>query len=201
MTTLEFSVTWDYRCPFARNFCEHVLTGLEAGAPWDVTFEPFSLDQVHVAEGEADVWERPDKAPGLLVMQAGIAVRDGFPESFPRAHHALFAARHEHGLDLRSRDVVREALAGAGVDADAVMAEVDSGAPLETFRKAHERAVADHRVFGVPTVIAAGRAAFIRVMRAPDGDADLAIRTVERAVDLVTGWDDLNELKHTTIPR
>ena len=105
MTTLEFSVTWDYRCPFARNFCEHVLTGLEAGAPWDVTFEPFSLDQVHVAEGEADVWERPDKAPGLLVMQAGIAVRDGFPESFPRAHHALFAARHEHALDLRQRDV------------------------------------------------------------------------------------------------
>ena len=50
-------------------------------------------------------------------------------------------------------------------------------------------------------MIAAGRAAFIRVMRAPDGDADLAIRTVERAVDLVTGWDDLNELKHTTIQR
>ena len=201
MTDLEFSVTWDYRCPFARNFCEHALTGLEAGAPWDVTFVPFSLDQVHVEDGEADVWERPDKAPGLLVMQAGIAVRDTFPESFPRVHHALFAARHEHGRDLRRPDVIREALAGAGVDADAVMAEVDGGTPLETFRKDHERAVADYGVFGVPTVIVAGKAAFIRVMRAPDGDTDLAVRTVERAVDLVTGWDDLNELKHTTIPR
>ncbi|MEA2844497.1 MAG: hypothetical protein QOJ69_2168 [Actinomycetota bacterium] len=201
MTNLEFSITWDYRCPFARNLCEHVLTGLEAGAPWDVTFEPFSLDQVHVAEGETDVWGRPDKAPGLLAMQAGIAVRDRFPGSFLAVHHALFAARHEHGLDLRSPEVIRETLAGAGADADAVMAEVDGGAPLETFRKAHERAVADHQVFGVPTVIAAGNAAFIRVMRAPDGDADLAVRTVERAVDLVAGWDDLNELKHTTLSR
>lgn len=201
MTNLEFSVTWDYRCPFARNFCEHVLTGLDAGAPWDVTFVPFSLDQVHVGEGEADVWGRQDKAPGLLPMQAGIAVRDRFPEAFLRVHHALFAARHEDGLDLRSPDVVRKVLSGAGVDAGAVMAEIDTGAPLETFRKAHERALADHSVFGVPTVITAGKAAFIRVMRAPEGDADLAVRTVERAVDLVAGWDDLNELKHTTLSR
>jgi hypothetical protein len=201
MTPLEFSVTWDYRCPFARNLSEHILTGLEAGAPWEVTFVPFSLDQVHVAEGDPDVWDRPDQFPGLLAIQAGIAVRDVFPDRFLRAHHALFAARHEHGLDLRSPEVVREAVAGAGADADAVMAEIESGAPLETLRKAHEAAVADYRVFGVPTVIAGGKAAFIRVMRAPDGDVDLAVRTVERALDLVTGWDDLNELKHTTIPR
>ena len=201
MSNIEFSITWDYRCPFARNLCEHVLTGLDAGAAWDVTFVPFSLDQVHVAEGEPDVWGRHDKAPALLAVQAGIAVRDVFPELFRRAHHALFAARHEHGLDLRDPGVVRKALAGAGVDADAVMVEVGRGAPLETFRKEHERAVADHRVFGVPTVIVGGHAAFVRVMAGPDGDADLAVRTVERALDLVTGWPDLNELKHTTIPR
>ena len=201
MTDLEFTITWDYRCPFARNLCEHVLTGLEAGAPWEVTFEPFSLEQVHVAEGDPDVWGRAETVPGMLAMQVGIAVRDSFPEHFLAVHHALFAARHEHGLDLRSPEVIRETLAGAGASADAVMEEVDSGAPLETFRKAHERALADHQVFGVPTVIAAGKAAFIRVMRSPEGDTDLAVRTVERVVDLVTGWDDLNELKHTTLPR
>ena len=27
-----FAVTWDYRCPFARNAHEHVLDGLAAGA-------------------------------------------------------------------------------------------------------------------------------------------------------------------------
>jgi hypothetical protein len=45
---LAFAVTWDYRCPFARNAHEHVLDGLAAGAEWDVTFLPFSLGQVHV---------------------------------------------------------------------------------------------------------------------------------------------------------
>jgi hypothetical protein len=49
--TAVFAVTWDYRCPFARNAHEHVLTGLTAGADWQVTFVPFSLGQVHVEEG------------------------------------------------------------------------------------------------------------------------------------------------------
>src|SRR5947209_1858082 len=87
--TAEFAVTWDYRCPFARNFCEHVLVGLHAGAPWDVTFVPFSLEQAHVAEGEADVWDDPEKAPALLAMQAGIAVRDSFPSHFLAVHGSL----------------------------------------------------------------------------------------------------------------
>ncbi len=51
MTTRSFAVTWDYRCPFARNAAEHVLDGLGAGADWDVRWVPFSLGQVHVAEG------------------------------------------------------------------------------------------------------------------------------------------------------
>jgi hypothetical protein len=37
----DFAVTWDYRCPFARNAHEHVLAGLADGADWDVTFVPF----------------------------------------------------------------------------------------------------------------------------------------------------------------
>ena len=201
VATTEFAVTWDYRCPFARNFCEHVLAGLQAGAPWDVTFVPFSLEQAHVAEGELDVWDDPEKAPALLAMQAGIAVRDSFPSHFLAVHGSLFAARHDHALDLREADVVRQAVAAAGADPDAVLAEVASGAPLETFRKEHERAVADHAVFGVPTVIADGQATFIRVMHRPEGDAEVAVRTVERVLDLVTGWPDLNELKHTTIAR
>ena len=48
-----FAVTWDYRCPFARIGHEHVLDALEAGAPWDVTFVPFFLNQSHVARRRA----------------------------------------------------------------------------------------------------------------------------------------------------
>jgi DSBA-like thioredoxin domain-containing protein len=201
VSTSEFAVTWAYRCPFARNFCEHVLVGLAGGAPWDVTFVPFALEQTHVAEGDLDVWDDPDQGPALLAIQAGIAVRDRFPERFLVAHGALFAARHDLGLDLRNPELVREALGAAGVDPEAVMAEIATGRPLDTLRKEHERAVAEHSVFGVPTVIAGNRATFVRVMHRPRGDAEIAVRTVERILDLVTGWPELNELKHTTVPR
>ena len=62
----DFAVTWDYRCPFARNAHEHVVAGLRAGAGWNVRFVPFSLGQVHVAEGDPDVWDRPEVDRGLL---------------------------------------------------------------------------------------------------------------------------------------
>ena len=199
--TLTFAVTWDYRCPFARNFCEHVLVGLESGADWDVRFVPFSLDQAHVQEGEPDVWDNPGVGRSLLAGQVGVAVRDRWPDRFLAAHRALFDCRHEAGGDLRERAVLAQALSSVGLDPDEVFAEVDAGWPLDAFRKEHESAVADYQVFGVPTVIAADQAVFIRVMHRPRGDADVARRTVERALDLVTGWPDLNEFKHTSIPR
>ncbi len=201
MSRRQFAVTWDYRCPFARNLWEHVLDGLAAGADWDVAFVPFSLDQTHVAEGEADVWDRDEPVQGLLAMEAGIAVRDHFPSHLTTVHRALFGARHDRGLDLREPTVVGAVLDESGVDADAVMAEVAGGGPRESFRKEHEAAVADHSVFGVPTIIVGDRAVFVRVMNRPDGDAEVAVRTVERALDLVGSWPELNEFKHTSIPR
>ena len=201
MTRPEFVVTWDYRCPFARNFCEHVLEGLAGGAAWDVTFRPFSLEQAHVGEDEADVWDDPAKADAVVAMQAGIAARDRFPDKFAAAHAALFAARHDHGLDLRDHDVVRAALETAGLDAGAVFAEIAAGAPLKTFKEEHEQLVAAHAVFGVPTVIVGDEAVFVRVMTRPRGDAEAAAATVERVLDLVTACPDINELKHTRIPR
>ncbi|HEX3392949.1 MAG TPA: DsbA family protein [Acidimicrobiales bacterium] len=201
MSQRQFAVTWDYRCPFARNFWEHVLDGLAAGADWDVTYAPFSLDQAHVEEGEPDVWDRPEPAPGLLALEAGIAVRDHFPDQLTTAHRALFDARHDRGLDLRDPDVVGQVLADAGLDAAAVLAEVATGSARETIRKEHDRVVADHAVFGVPTVIVGDRAVFVRVMNRPGGDADVAVNTVERALDLVASWPELNEFKHTSIPR
>jgi 2-hydroxychromene-2-carboxylate isomerase len=195
---LSFAVTWDYRCPFARNAHEHVLEALAAGADWQVRFVPFSLGQVHVAEGETDVWDEPDKDTGLIALQAGVVVRDRFPERFPAAHLALFAARHDHGLKIREPEVVRDALAGAGVDADAVFADIESGAALETVRKEHEASVADHDVWGVPTFLSGERAVFVRLMDRPQGDHALATSTIERVVALLDGWPELNEFKHTT---
>jgi protein-disulfide isomerase-like protein with CxxC motif len=194
-------VTWDYRCPFARNASEHILTALEGGADWDVTWVPFSLNQVHVEEGDLDVWDDPSKGSGLLAMQAGIVVRDRFPEVFWAVQRALFAARHDEGRDIRDEDVIRDVLTANGADADAVFKEIAGGQPLKEFRTAHERAVAENHVFGVPTFIAGGKAVFVRVMNRPGTDADVARTTVERVLDLLETWPELNEFKHTSIPR
>jgi hypothetical protein len=200
VTPLTFSVTFDYRCPFARNAHEHLVAALEAGADWDVAFLPFSLRQVHVEEGEPDVWDEPDKDSGLLALQVGVVVRDRFPEQFLAAHRALFAVRHDQGRHLRDADVLRDVLRGCGVDADAVFEEIAGGGPLQTVQKEHEYAASNHGVWGVPTFIAGDRAAFVRLMDRPSDPAE-SRRGIERVVDMLQGWPDLNEFKHTSLER
>jgi protein-disulfide isomerase-like protein with CxxC motif len=200
MQPASFSVTWDYRCPFARNVHEHLVAGLLGGADWDVTFVPFSLSQTKVEPGQPDVWDNPQADSGLLALQVGIAVRDLFPDQFLEAHRAIFAVRHTDGGDLRSEQALRDALTGVGVDADAVFTEVATGTPLETVRKEHERAASDYEVWGVPTFLTEdGHAVFVRLMDRPR-DAGHATTSIDRIVTLL-GWPELNEYKHTSLSR
>ncbi len=200
MSSHRFSVTWDYRCPFARNAHEHLVTALEAGAPFEVQFVPFSLNQAHVEEGDPPVWDNPERQKDLLATQVGIVVRDRFPDQFLRVHRALFALRHDEGDDLRDQAALARVLEGEGVDSGQVFEEIASGWPLDEFRKSHEKAVADHEVFGVPTFIVDDKAAFVRVMTRPGADAAVATATIERIVELLEHHPELNEFKHTSIP-
>ena len=198
---LSFGVTFDYRCPFARNAHEHLAAGLKGGADWDVQFLPFSLSQNKVEDGETSVWDEPSKDSGLLAMQLGIAIRDAQPDRFLDAHIALFAIRHTDGKDMRDETVVRSALFAVGVDVEAAFAEVATGVPLKTIRDEHERGVADHHVWGVPTFISGDQAAFIRVMDRPVEGGHEPAKVIERIIGLLTGWPELNEFKHTSISR
>jgi len=198
--TTSFSINWDYRCPFARNANEHVITALRAGADLDVQFKAFSQSQPAVEEGGTPVWDDPSKHDELIAVAAGIVVRDRFPERFFDAHLSLFAMRHDDGEDIRDESKVRVALERAGVDADAVMKELEEGWPFEVFRSEHESSVAKQQVFGVPTFIAGDEVVFVRLMTRPAGDADLAKATVARLLDLVVSHPEINEYKHTTVP-
>ena len=199
--TKTFSVNFDYRCPFARNGHEHVVTALRAGADYEVTFKGFSLSEAHVTPGELSVFDDPGHREDLIALAAGIVVRDRFPEQFLDAHLSLFAVRHDDGNDLRDEKVVRNALTRVGVDADLVFAEIESGWPLETVRAEHQFSVKEHAAFGVPTFVAGDQAAFVRVMTRPNGDGKLATMTVDRVLDLLIGNPEINEFKHTSIPR
>ena len=194
-----FAVTWDYRCPFARNAHEHLAAALAGGADWDVTFLPFSLSQAHVPEGGAPVWDDPAKAQDLLALGAGVVVRDQYPEQFLDAHIALFTARHDEGLDLRKPAVVASVLDRVGLPGDKVVAEVETGAVIDDIRRAHEHAVGQLEVFGVPTFIVGDDAVFVRLMSRPAGDVALATRTMQGVLDLFETMPDLNEFKYTKL--
>ncbi|HET9729274.1 MAG TPA: protein-disulfide isomerase, partial [Acidimicrobiia bacterium] len=80
------------------------------------------------------------------------------------------------------------------LDPDAVAAEVASGRPLHTLAQEHLEAVKRHSMFGVPTFVVGDRAVFVRVMERNHPD------DVDRALDMLE-WTNLNEFKHTSIPR
>jgi hypothetical protein len=193
----QFAVTFDYRCPFARNAHEALVNGLQEGRDWDVRFWPFSLDQVHVEDGETPVWERGLEEGGVGGVRAllwGIAVRDAFPDHFLDFHMGVFRARHDKGKKIAEEPVLRQVAESVGLDPDAVAEEVASGRPLKALEAEHTEAVERYAVFGVPTVIEGDEAVFVRIMERGNAD-DLA-----QAVDLVASTR-LNEFKRTRIAR
>lgn len=194
--TRSFAVSFDYRCPFARNAHEAAVAGLRDGHDWDVRFMPFSLDQSHVPDGDPPVWDRPaaDRGTGVLAIEWGLAVRDTFPEHFLDWHVAAFAARHDHARQIREEAVLREVATDSGLDADAVAAIVASGTPLQALAHEHTEAVERWAMFGVPTFVEGNEATFVRFMER--GRVD----DLDRALDLLS-WTRLNELKRTRIPR
>lgn len=194
------TITFDYLCPFARIASEMAIKALAAGAPFDITFRGFSLSEAHNEEGDTPVWDREAPPSGVLALQWGLAVRDHDPERFHDAHLAIFSARHDHGRDINDPAVLREAVTSAGVDADKVEQLVAEGGPRRALAMDHTWAVETHKVFGVPTFIDGQRAVFVRLMRRLEDPAE-ARRTLERLMDLVTGWPDLNEFKASQIPR
>jgi protein-disulfide isomerase-like protein with CxxC motif len=192
----DFAVSFDYRCPFARNAHESVVAGLQAGRDWNVTFTPFSLDQVHVEEGETAIWDRDpaEWGTGVSALLWAIAIRDQMPDQFLAWHSAAFAARHEEGAKIAKLEVLREIAAGAGLDGAAIEAEIETGRPLKTLAAEHTDAVKKYAMFGVPTFVVNDRAVFIRFM-----DRKNPV-DIDKALDLLE-WTDLNEFKHTSVPR
>ncbi len=190
---MEFSITFDYLCPFARNASEAALNALAEGVDIQPTFRVFSLSQVHVEEGDPPVWDAPDGVSGLLAMQWGVAIRDTQPEVFPAVHRALFAARHDHGRDIKDEAVIREVVAGAGADVEAASAVVRSGVTLKTIALEHTEAVERWAVFGTPTFIHGEEAVYIRFMQRGN------VEDLDRALGMLE-WTGLNEFKRTRVP-
>ncbi len=198
--TRSFAVTWDYRCPYGRIVHDHVVTGLLAGADWNVTFLPYCLGQSNRDPGLPPIWEAPQADSGLFALQVGVAARDADPARFPTFHHAVYEYRHTRAGNLNDRDAIAAMLTDAGLDASTVFDHVESGEPLRTIAREHMQYVNSHDVWGVPTFVVDDKAVFVRLLRTSDGNAETAIATIDRILDNID-WPILNEFKHTSVPQ
>jgi len=202
MTHEAFELTFDYRCPWARKVHLHVLAGLRAGATWNVRFRPFVLGQSSVDEqGGVDLWDDESKSSDLLLLRAGVAVRDNFAERMNTFHFNAFEARHVGARNTRDVTVVRDIVTASGLDADAVIALAQSPAINDAIKSEHRDAADRLGVFGVPTFVAGDDAVFVRLLNEPkQGDDQPSIAIVDRILDQFFGWPELNEFKHPRVP-
>jgi 2-hydroxychromene-2-carboxylate isomerase len=86
--------------------------------------------------------------PRLMTQAALVAKDEGRIREF---HYPAFRARWAEGRDIADAEVVRELLAGAGLDADAALERAQGDAMRERL-DADSRAAVERGVFGAPTL-------------------------------------------------
>ena len=194
-----FDLSFDYRCPFAKNMHLHVLTALRAGADLDVTFMPWSLSQGSREEGAPDVWNDPAYDADLLSLAAGISIRDQQPDVFLDAHEALFRARHGGRKRLVTLEEISDVVAPLGVDMTKVANDVASRRPHDVIAASHKE-FDRYQAFGVPTIVVNEQATFVRYMDEPTEDAQASVDLVTTLVTMMASQPAINEFKHTQLP-
>jgi hypothetical protein len=199
MTSLRFAITYDYLCPFARNGNEHIVAGLRDGAPWDVTFIPFSLTQAKAAESGTIRWDPSQvlRRSGGLALAVAEVVRERQPDRFLDVHLELFALRHDRGEDLRDPSRVAEALERVGVEPGLVDAAADG---VDMLRVGHEGMVA-REVWGVPTFVGSRRAVFVRLLDRAGADPAVSVARVTDILRLLESEPMLHEFKQVDLPQ
>ncbi len=195
-----FDLSFDYRCPFAKNIHLHVIAALRAGADFEVNFAPWSLSQGALDDGELDVWNDPAYDADLLSLAAAVSVRDQQSEYFLDAHEALFRARHDRAIRLVTLEEISNVLAPLGVDMALVAADVASRRPHDVIAATHKE-FERFEAFGVPTFVLNDDATFVRYMSEPDGDPARSIELIIALLAMMAERPDLNEFKHTQLPR
>jgi hypothetical protein len=195
---LSFKLSYDYRCPFAKNLHLHAITALRAGGDFDVTFVPWTMSQGYKAPGAPDVWDDPSRDEEHLALAVSTSIRDLQPDYFLNAHEALFRARHERSIRLVSIKEIDDVLRPTGVDLDQVMADVASRRPHQVIGESF-REFERYEAFGVPTFVVGDDATFVRYMTMPNDSPKESVTVIESLVQLMTTQSALNEFKHTKV--
>lgn len=193
-----FQLSYDYRCPFAKNIHLHVVTALRAGADFDVTFVPWTMSQGYRADGAPDVWDDPARDAEHFALAVSTSIRDLAPERFLDAHKALFRARHERAIRLVNEREITDALDGLQLDLGTIFEDVASRRPHKVIGESF-REFEQYEAFGVPTFVVNGDATFVRYMNPPNDDPTASITVIQSLIDLMSNQSALNEFKHTKV--
>ena len=170
--------------------------------PIDITWKPFSLDQINQKVGEGYlVWDEdeeniPDRLWGL---RAAVAADSQGSEFLNKLLPLLLKARHEDRKNLGDFDVLRNAAEQAGLNSDQFLKDLKDRSSLEAVAKSHTHAVEQLGVFGTPTfVFEDGGTAFLKLIR-PD-TPEAAEKDFENVMSLVENARYVGEIKRPQPP-
>jgi predicted DsbA family dithiol-disulfide isomerase len=173
----EFDVFYDYLCPFVYRASVLLQNVRDSGErELQIRWRYFSLTQVNSKDDGWAVWDAPESehVPGRLAFKAAEAARR--QEAFEDFHMRLLLARHRDRLDIDEVSVVERVADESGLDLDRFRKDVADPEILSALARDHRGAVAEHGVFGTPTLVfPGGAAAYVRLSEAPDASDSLGV--------------------------
>jgi predicted DsbA family dithiol-disulfide isomerase len=200
---IELDVYFDYNCPFVYRAAKMLeAVGGSGRRALSINWRFFSLSQVnHRSDDPRDawaVWTAPESehVKGRLAFKAAeSARRQGRFEAF---HLALLDARHRDRRDIESAEVVEEIARRAGLDLDRFWRNVADPTILQRLERDHAEARDVHGVFGTPTLVFPGGAAYLRLARVLEGTE--ALRVFDSVAGTIGGEPEVLEIKRPVRP-
>ena len=171
-------------------------------APLEVTWKPFSLEQVNQKVGpDYKAWAQPDSELGasLWGLRAGEAARRQGAEAMQRYLMLLLEARHVDRKDLGDREMLKELAGRARLDVARFERDLDDRSLLDAIAESHRQATEELGVFGTPTfVFENGASAFLKMIR-PRTDEE-ALKAFDSLIPIMEGTVFVGELKRPQPP-
>jgi predicted DsbA family dithiol-disulfide isomerase len=197
---MNVDVYYDYLCPFVYRASILLQNVGDSGErEIEVRWRFFSLTQVNSKDDGWTVWDAPESelVRGRHAFKAAEAARrqDGF-EDF---HMRLLRARHLDRIDIDDVAAVERVAEESGLDLDRFHRDVADPRILSALERDHRGAVAEHGVFGTPTLVfQGGPAAYVRLAEAPEVDDSLSL--FDRLVSIAADEPRILEIKRPVKP-
>ena len=171
-------------------------------APIEITWKPFSLQQVNQKVGPAYLaWNEPDEELHHSVwgLRAGEAARRQGEDALRRFMPFILEARHVERKELNDKELLKGLAAKAELDVARFGKDLDDRSLLDLIAASHTHAVEELGVFGTPTfVFENGASAFLKMLKPRTPEE--AVRSFDALIPVLEGEVAVGELKRPQPP-